>query len=126
MTISDVIERVRRLKSGYDIDDEQIISNINTVEMLLLHTVVEGRQGDTAMQQQYGGYDLTTARDTQLMVPPPFDTIYEACCAAQIDLAQEDLERYRNDCIVFENARADFARHWYKTHRQRGNFPFRK
>lgn len=124
MTIAQVIDNVRALKTGYDIDEEKLVRFINQVEMLIINDVVKNREGDNDIVSVYGNYDLTSDRDKPLLVPPPYDGMYEYFCAAQIDLMYEDSERYINDSIVYNETFANFKKWWWQTHRQKKRFQF--
>lgn len=63
MTLDKVIERVRNLKSGYDVSDEDIISYINEVEMEIISNVISNREGDNYIVGTYGNYLIDTDRD---------------------------------------------------------------
>ena len=101
MTLDKVIGRVRNLKSGYDVSDEDIISYINEAEMEIISNVISNREGDNEIVGTYGNYKLDTDRGFELLVPAPYDRIYEAYCAAQIDRDYEEAERYPVDMSVY-------------------------
>lgn len=124
MNISQVIDNVRNLKRGCDVSDEQIICDINRVEMNIIHNVVNGRVGDKEIIDNYGNYDIDTSRNTELIAPAPYDTIYQEYCCSQIDLQYEDSERYQNDSIVYNNTFAEFRAYWYRTHKQKKRYTF--
>lgn len=118
MTIEQVIDNVKRLKRDYAVSDEQIIADINKVEMYIVLNVASSREGGNEIAREYGKYDLQTDRGKELLVPAPYDGIYEAFCASMIDLEYEDSERYVNDSIVYKDLLNDFTSYWYRTHRQ--------
>lgn len=118
MTIEQVIDNVKRLKRDYAVNDEQIIADINKVEMYIVLNVAANREGGNEIAREYGKYDLQTDRGKELLVPAPYDGIYEAFCASMIDLQYEDSERYVNDSIVYKDLLNDFTSYWYRTHRQ--------
>lgn len=121
MTIEQVIDNVKRLKRDYAVDEEQVIADINKVEMYLILNVAVNREGGNEIAKAYGNYDLQTERSKELLVPSPYDGIYEAFCCCQIDLQYEDSERYVNDSIVYKDLLSDFTAFWYRTHRQSRN-----
>lgn len=118
MTIGKVIDRVRSLKKGYDISDEQIIYNINNVEMNIINTIISGREDDSRIEENYGGYNIESDRSKQLLLNPPFDTLYETFCCAQIELEYEDIDRYTNLMLTYNQLLQEFTAYWYRTHRQ--------
>lgn len=124
MTLDKVIERVRNLKSGYDVSDEDIIRYINEVEMEIISNVISNREGDNEIVGTYGNYQLDTDRGFELLVPAPYDRIYEAYCAAQIDRNYEEAERYSVDMSVYNHLRQDFGAWWFRTHAQKKRYNF--
>lgn len=126
MNISQVIDNVKRLKSGYDISDEQIIADINRVEMNIIHNIVSGRVGDEEIIANFGNYDINTPSDKELIAPAPYDTIYQEFCCSQIDLQYEDSERYQNDSIIYNNTLTLLKGFWYRTHPQKKEHQYNK
>lgn len=124
MTLDKAIERVRKLKSGYDVSDENIISYINEAEMEIISNVISNREGDNEIVGTYGNYQLDTDRGFELLVPAPYDRIYEAYCAAQIDRDYEEAERYSVDMSVYNQLRQDLGAWWFKTHAQKKRYNF--
>lgn len=124
MTLDKAIERVRNLKSGYDVSDEDIIRYINEAEMEIISNVISNREDDNKIVGTYGNYQLDTDRGFELLVPAPYDRIYEAYCAAQIDRAYEEAERYSVDMSVYNQLRQDFGAWWFRTHPQKKRYNF--
>lgn len=124
MTLEKVIGRVRNLKSGYDVSDEDIIRYINEVEMEIIGNVISNREGDNEIVGTYGNYQLDTDRGFELLVPAPYDRIYESYCAAQIDRDYEEAERYPVDMSVYNQLRQDFGAWWFRTHPQKKRYNF--
>lgn len=124
MTISEVIENVRQLKNGYDVTDEQIISDINRVEMNIIYNIISGRQGDNELATTYGNYNLETDRDRELLAPAPYDNIYQQYCISQIDMQYEDSERYENSSALYNNTFMELRAYWYRMHPQKKRYNF--
>ena len=124
MTLDKVIERVRKLKSGYDVSDEDIISYINEAEMEIISNVISNREGDNEIVGTYGNYQLDTDRGFELLVPAPYDRMYEVYCAVQIDRDYEEAERYSVDMSVYNQLRQDFGAFWFRTHPQKKRYNF--
>ena len=124
MTLEKVIGRVRSLKSGYDVSDDDIIRYINEAEMEIISNVISNREGDNEIVGTYGNYQLDTDRGFELLVPAPYDRIYEAYCAAQIDRDYEEAERYSVDMSVYNQLRQDFGVCWFRTHPQKKRYNF--
>lgn len=124
MNIAKVMERVRAIKSGYDVSDEMIISYIDAAEQMILTDIVRGREGDQSVFDEYGGYDVNTDREKELLAGAPFDVVYEQFAATKIDLLSEESERYMNDMAAFRDTFLDLKRYWWQTHRQARNYRY--
>lgn len=125
MTIDKVLDKVRRNKGGYDVDEETLLSYISTVESMILTEIVCGREGDSAFIEEHGdGLDQETDRSRALFAPAPYDNIYAQYCATQIDLLSEDGDRYINDVAVFRDTFLDLKRFWWRGHRQKNRHRF--
>lgn len=124
MNIAKVMERVRALKSGYDVSDEMIISYIDAAEQMILTDIVRGREGDQSVFDEYGDYDVNTDREKELFAGAPFDVVYEQFAATKIDLLSEESERYMNDMAAFRDTFLDLKRFWWQTHRQVRNYRY--
>lgn len=126
MNIAKVMERVRALKSGYDVSDEMIISYIDAAEQMILTDIVRGREGDQSVFDEYGGYDVNTDREKELFAGAPFDVVYEQFAVTKIDLLSEESERYMNDMAAFRDTFLDLKRYWWQTHRQIKNYRYHR
>jgi hypothetical protein len=124
MKIYEVIENVKRLKQGCSIDEEQIIADINRVEMNIIRNITDSRENGKRIREEYGGYDIDTDRNKELIAPAPYDTVYQEFCCSQIDLQYEDSERYQNDSIVYNNTFTELKAFWYRTHRQMRKYKY--
>lgn len=124
MNIAKTIELTKKLKAGYEVNDEAVIDYISTAEQMVLTDIVRGREGAAEIINSYGDYDLSTNRETELFAPPPYDVLYAQYAATQIDLLAEDGDRYLNDMAVFRDTFTDLKRYWWQTHRQTKNYAF--
>ena len=86
--------------------------------------VQDKAEGDNEIVGTYGNYQLDTDRGFELLVPAPYDRIYEAYCAAQIDRDYEEAERYSVDMSVYNQLRQDFGVWWFRTHPQKKRYNF--
>ncbi len=123
MTLGKVMERVKALKLGYEIDDEALISYIDAAESMIMQDIVRGREGEEAADG-FNGYDMNTGRETALFAPSPYDRLYEQYAATQIDLREEESERYINDMAAFRDTYLELKRYWWQTHRQKKNYQY--
>ena len=112
MTIAEAMDRIQRMKpSRYTPRD--MIGWLNELdgrvwrELVLNHEHEEGAE--------FPGYDQETSLETVLLVPYPYDGIYEHWMASRIDQGNMELGKYQNDAILFNNAWDEYAR-FYTTH----------
>jgi len=124
MTLGKAMERVKALKLGYEVDDEALISYIDAAESMIMQDIVRGRAGEEEATANFSGYDVNTGRDTVLFAPPPFDRLYEQYAATQIDLREEESERYLNDMAAFRDTYLELKRYWWQTHRQKKRYNY--
>ena len=64
----------------------------------------------------FEGYEITTDKQTELLVPFPHDDIYIKYLAAQSDKINADVARYGNSAAVFNAAYNEFAAYYNRTH----------
>lgn len=64
----------------------------------------------------FEGYEITTDKKTELLVPFPHDDIYIKYLAAQSDKVHSDVARYVNSAAVFNAAYSEFAAWYNRTH----------
>lgn len=117
MKIYSVIDEVKRLKKGYEIDEAAVIKSINDVEMMVLSEIVKGRQGEERYKD-FSGYSSDTDRNTELKIPAPYANMYVYYALANIDLEFDEIERYENDIIRFNQSYKDYSLVYVREHRQ--------
>lgn len=61
-------------------------------------------------------YTESTDEDTVLLVPPPYDGIYDAYLAMRVDLLNRDTTRYNNSMTVYTDALSAFSCWYNRTH----------
>ena len=64
-------------------------------------------------------YGQDTPADTELLVKAPYDDIYLYYLSMQIDLANQEYDRYNNSLLLFTDAFGQFARAYHREHRFR-------
>jgi hypothetical protein len=113
MTIMEAILRATEL-GGTGYSDEQKLGWLSTLDARVKCEILDTHEGgkeDVSLP-----YDASTDTARELLVPPPFDTIYERYMEAQIDYYNGDVERYNNAAALFNEAWAAFAAHYNRTH----------
>ncbi|MBQ8836446.1 MAG: hypothetical protein IJ002_03155 [Clostridia bacterium] len=63
-------------------------------------------------QDEFTGYGADTASDTALIVPYPYDSLYVTYLEMQIARQNNEMPRYNNAAVVFNEQYSAFRR-WY-------------
>lgn len=58
--------------------------------------------------------------DAVLLIPAPYDTLYEKYLAAEIDLEQSEFEAYQNDYVLFNEEYKEFSAYVMRAKGHRG------
>lgn len=61
-------------------------------------------------------YDESTDTSTEMLVPAPYDFIYVRWLISQIDIMNQEMDKYNNDRALFENAWTEFGDYWRREH----------
>ena len=67
----------------------------------------------------WSGYDETTSRDTALLIPAPYETLYAEWLRCKVDDWNQETKRYNGNQAAFNNHYLSFGDHWRRTHRTR-------
>lgn len=101
-TLKEIIDRVDANKvNGFS--EEEKTAWISTAEMQIAQEI---------FQTDGSAYDWDTDQDTELLLGPPFEDIYELYLMAQIDFRQGEFNRYNNELGQFSTRMTD-AKAWY-------------
>lgn len=118
MTIAEAISKVDSLKPNtYTYDDK--VSWLSTLDTKVKTQVIDAHESDQSYS--FNGYDSLTDRDTELLVPAPYDEMYVYWLSAMIDYYNNEDARYNNAIILFDNS---YER--YKSYYTRSNMPMSK
>ena len=75
---------------------------------------------DGAENTEFAGYGDDTPTDTVLLVPAPYDEMYQKWLESCIDYANGEYGKYNNSITVFNNAYAAYERYYNRTHMPHG------
>ena len=64
----------------------------------------------------YNGYTPETPMDTKLIISAPYDDIYIKWLESQIDYANREYDKYNNSIVAYNDAYAEYERHYNRTH----------
>lgn len=123
MKICDVIDEVMRVKRGYEVNEKQIINGIETVEQMVFNEIVLGREGEERYNEREK-YTEETSRSVELKIQQPYCKMYVSYCEAMIDSEYDEIDRYQNDMMRFNQDFKDYAVMYSRTHRQINNYNY--
>ena len=103
MTPNKVIETVDRLKPN-SYSDEDKLSWINELDGMVQRLVI---QSDEIKQYSYPE-DL----DKELLIPEPFENVYNYFLEAKIDYYNREYGNYNNSTLMFESQFTEYKK-WY-------------
>lgn len=75
------------------------------------------RKSAEEVPDEFAGYRQDTNPDTVLLTPPPYDEIYRFYLEMQIDLANQEYDKYNNSAVLYATARGQLYRMWNREHR---------
>lgn len=113
MTIQTAIDRIDSLKPNKYTDMQKVawLSDLDGMifrELLLTH--------EQPPIITFDGYDESTSRNEELLVPFPYTDVYQHYLAMQMDLANAELQKYANDKILFNSAYNTYSDYYTRTH----------
>ena len=113
MTIAEVISKVDALKPN-NFEPEDKIDWLSNLDARVKSQIIDAHEG--AERYPFYGYDGLIDQDTELLVPAPYDEMYQRWLEAMIDYHNSDDDRYNNAIILFNNAYEGYKKHYTRTH----------
>lgn len=110
MTISEVLEFVDELKPNQYLDAEKI-NWLSKLDHTIFSEIISTHENPSITS--FDGYDEDVDRDTVLLAPAPYDSMYSHYIESQIDLYNAEYTRYNNSASVFNADYASFSK-WYR------------
>ena len=118
MTIIEAINKIDALKpNNYTQADK--IGWLSTLDGIIKKEIIDTHEGADAVS--FKGYGATTALDTVLLVPAPYDDVYVRWLEAQIDYANGEYGKYNNSMALYNTAYVTYERYY-----NRNNMPLGK
>ena len=114
MTISEAISNINAVKPNAYTAAEKVkwLYNLDLSIKADICDVYTEPVGDI---EEYSTTDQTTV----LLVPAPWDGIYEHYLAGEIDRLNEEIDLYNNDIALYNEVLSDFRNHYNRTHTAR-------
>lgn len=113
MTIMEAINRIDAVKPNSYPQGEKI-RWLNALDGMVKSKVIDTHEGgNTAV---FNGYTEDTPLATELLVPAPYDEMYLFWLESKIDYSNGETGRYNNSISMFNNAYAEYANYYNRTH----------
>ena len=91
------------------VDETKPNTYSESIKLRWINTV-EGFIADQIQKVAFEPYALPADNETELLVLPPYDTIYEHFLKAMIDHADKNYEDYNNNIMLYDIAFANYAK----------------
>lgn len=89
----------------------------------LWNDVVGRYEGGEAKPEYDEDLEPEVFDEYDLMIQPPYDSVYVDYLVARIDLANGDIDRYNNGSALYERQRQNWANYYNRTHRWKNPTP---
>lgn len=123
MNIATAIRKARILRDT-EIPDSTMVGWLSAHDGAVWQEVVSRYEGPPTVMPVYG--DDTDLEATELLIQAPWDELYPHYLAARIDLAHQDIDRYNNEAMVYEQQRRAWANEFNRKHRWAGTGQLRE
>lgn len=113
MTIGEVISKVDALKPNTYTMEEKI-DWLSTLDARVKSQIIDTHECVEPIY--FYGYDILIDQETELLVPAPFDEMYQRWLEAMIDYNNHEYDSYNNAIILFNKAYDDYKSQYTRTH----------
>ena len=120
MKINTIIDRVDTLRPNQYSREQKVawlteLDSLVWEQVFLTHELPAGAA--------YAPYEPDADGETELLVPAPYDGLYEHYLNAQMDMANQELGKYNNDAGLFDEAYKRFSGWWHQNHMPVRKYP---
>lgn len=112
MTIGEAIRRADEAKPNA-IEKRDKVRWLSDVDETVYRKLIRTHRGGGALE--FDGYTDQTPDDTLLFAVQPYDEMYVYYLMAQIDLWNNELDRYQNSQALYNQAYAEYANHYNRS-----------
>lgn len=113
MTIQEALSLTDELKANMMVSSTKI-RYLSELEGKIWHEILTKHKDNPA--EECPAYDETTDQTTEMLVPAPYDMVYVYWLFCQIDMMNQEMDKYNNDRALFENAWREFGDYWTREH----------
>ena len=107
MKVSELLAQVNKVKPN-TYDDTTLLKWVNRAEAMV-QTEAMKIQPEAVTE-----YFLPEDTNTDMLLPPPYDQIYELYVEAQVDYAQQEFGTYNNTMVLFNSAYSEMLAYYVK------------
>ena len=122
MTIIEAINRIDTLKPN-TYSPETKVYWLSKLDGIIFDKIIKTHEG--AEMEKFNGYTADSPMDTILIVSAPYDDIYIKWLESQIDYANREYDKYNNSIVAYNDAYAEYERHYNRTHMPKGKKSFK-
>lgn len=116
MKINDAISRIDSLKHNTYSESDKV-AWLSEVDWDVKKNVLDTHEGN---EVEFTGYDDNIDRNTELLIPAPYDKAYLLWMEAQIDYYNGEYDKYNNALEMFYAAYGEFKSNYNRTHMPKG------
>ena len=113
MTIQDALDMADELKPNM-MQESTKIRFLSEIEGKIYHEIIMKHEHEDDIDMPE--YDSDTDTDTELLAPAPYDMVYVYWLISRIDHMNQEMDKYNNDRILFENAWGELSDYWTREH----------
>ena len=113
-TINEVIERVERIKPVANVDDQDKARWLIELDWRILREIIQKSVHDTPPDMPPAEWPEDGYK--QLLVPSPYDRLYDLYLLAQIEFAIREFGNYNNSMAAFNSLLDIYACHYRNNH----------
>lgn len=113
MTIAQAIERINALKQNtYTTSDK--IEWLSRLDAMVKRLIIDVHEG--ADEGIFDGYTDQTDKNTELLVPAPFDEVYLLWLESQINYYNGEYDKYNASILMYQTAFEKYANYYRRDH----------
>ena len=117
MKIIEAINRIDSLKHNtYSQNDK--VAWLSRLDSMVKRLIIDTHEGGEEVT--FTGYDDSTAMDTEMLVPAPFDEVYLRWLEAQIDYHNGEYDKYNNAIEMYQAAYDGYANYYNRNNMPKG------
>ena len=115
MTIIEALNMADALKPN-TYDQMTKIQWLSQLDLMVKHDVYDTHD---VVSPIFSGYNQDTPLDTVLLIPSPYDRVYQRWLDAQIDLANGEIDRFNASILLFNKDYTEFINDFSRKYRHK-------